>query len=344
MSVLLQNAATALEQATKLQFDYSQIDEAHREKLMADAVAYKQRAERIDQDLLKNGEIIVKWRGILEHGQFSAWVEKELDISPRQAQMLMNTWEVFRGKSEIISLLGDTNSQLLAAPSVPEAAREQVIAEAKKTGTKPTQAKVKAAITQHRQTPRALTVVECEKMIVQILEHVSNDAPAQLEALTQHTEMEDYTASIGDESVTMRRKEFDLAYKKIKRWLSEQVEKRSAAVLDSEQAVARSNARTSYVAPEQPETPLEHAFVQEPSTSADAPETTQGASVAQAEQPELTAHECRQRDIQIELDFWREALRRVDRIGELIGIYKHSAPIRREIEPAIKLLKENLLP
>ena len=138
------------EDTPPLLYDYALVAEEHRQAVMRSAQSIKRKAERAKHDLLEIGRELQEVKGRLEHGQFSEWIDQEFGMSLRTAQLMMNVWAVYGGKSETVSLLSDSALYLLAAPSVPEAARVEVEAAAKSSGRSPSKAAVLATISRHR--------------------------------------------------------------------------------------------------------------------------------------------------------------------------------------------------
>jgi hypothetical protein len=64
----------------------------------------------------------------LEHGQFLRWVIEECELAPRHAQLMMRATQWAEGRDEIVSHLEPTTLYLLAAPSTPKTARQEVLA------------------------------------------------------------------------------------------------------------------------------------------------------------------------------------------------------------------------
>ena len=96
------------------------------------------------------GQKLTEVKALLQHGQFETWCSVEFDMSQRTAQRMMSAAEVFGGKSDTVSLLSDSVMYMLSGPSVPEAARVEVIEQAKATGESPTKAEVQAVIDKHK--------------------------------------------------------------------------------------------------------------------------------------------------------------------------------------------------
>jgi hypothetical protein len=91
----------------------------------------------------------------LEHGQFGRWLHAEFGWTERLAQNFMTVAERFGAKSEIISDLQiqPTAAYLLAAPSVPDEARQHAIERAQ-AGERITTKVAKEIVTKSRKRLR----------------------------------------------------------------------------------------------------------------------------------------------------------------------------------------------
>ena len=76
---------------------------------------------------IKQGRILIRWKGKLKHGLFLEWVEKEWPINIRTAEHWMKAAKFVEGKNEIISFLPITMLSKLAAKSTPAELRKEVI-------------------------------------------------------------------------------------------------------------------------------------------------------------------------------------------------------------------------
>lgn len=130
----------------QLQWDYSQVSPLHRKAVEDAAVEIAVAGRQMQSSVLSIGAALVAAKGLLAHGQFEEWCRIEFGMSQRTAQNMMNVARTFDGKSEKISLLGDSVLYLLAAPSTPEPVREAMIEQAESAGRVPSVAKVRQAI------------------------------------------------------------------------------------------------------------------------------------------------------------------------------------------------------
>lgn len=112
-------------------FDYGTLDTETRVVVQQKTTEIKDRVRRSRQDILEIGERLIDIKERLGHGSFGRWLEVEFGWTDRTAQGFMSVADAF--KSDIISDLDITPTALrsLAAPSVPEPARQEAIESAR---------------------------------------------------------------------------------------------------------------------------------------------------------------------------------------------------------------------
>jgi hypothetical protein len=134
--------ASSMTELQVAEFDYGQLD-GETWKFVQDAtdVIHQIRG----QASVQVGEQLAAVKERLNHGQFGDWLSKEFQWSQRYAERLISVWRVF-GKSdnfvEISRQLDRSAGYLLAAPSTPQAARDEAIEQAKR-GERVTHAKAR---------------------------------------------------------------------------------------------------------------------------------------------------------------------------------------------------------
>lgn len=138
---------------SRLRWDYAQVAPVDRKAVEDAAVDILANGQRAMESASAAGQRLIEAKRILSHGQFGDWIETEFGMTQRMAQMWMNIARTFDGKSEIISLFSETAVALLAAPSTPEPARQQAIAEAQATGKSPSVQRTKDIIAEHKPAP-----------------------------------------------------------------------------------------------------------------------------------------------------------------------------------------------
>jgi hypothetical protein len=107
----------------------ARIDERYSlpEELETVAQRVRKRLKNMSADVVEIGRELHLVKQRLEHGCFLGWVEKACGLSARTAQLMMRAAEWAEGRHEIIAHLEPTAIYLLAAPSTPEAVRQQVM-------------------------------------------------------------------------------------------------------------------------------------------------------------------------------------------------------------------------
>jgi hypothetical protein len=98
------------------------------------ATALRQSAERIrnwgrkqNEAVVEIGKTLKAAKETLPHGQFTPWITAEFGMSDRTALNYMHLAEWAEDKPEIISGLQPTAIYLLAAPSTPDPAKEEIV-------------------------------------------------------------------------------------------------------------------------------------------------------------------------------------------------------------------------
>jgi hypothetical protein len=106
-------------------FDYGSLDSETAASVRATAEIIR---ERMKHSIIETGRDLIQVKAKLEHGAFGPWLDAEFEMSVRTAQNYMRAAELADTKSETVSHLPATILFRLAAPSTPEAARDDVIA------------------------------------------------------------------------------------------------------------------------------------------------------------------------------------------------------------------------
>ena len=109
-------------------FDYSRIDEGVRDEVQAAARSIHQLERGVMTGLIAIGKRLLEVKHMIPHGQFEAWCVDEFGLHPRTAQNMMNVSREYGDgqKRNIISFFSPTVAYMLAAPSTPAEAREEV--------------------------------------------------------------------------------------------------------------------------------------------------------------------------------------------------------------------------
>jgi hypothetical protein len=119
------------------------------------------RAERIrdalHRGLVEVGRELIEAKATLNHGQFGDWLEREVGMTPRTAQLIMRASALI-SKNENFSLLGRSALFLLTPSDVPAATRDAV-ARLVEQGAPPSYTEVRAMISAARRSkPNAVSL------------------------------------------------------------------------------------------------------------------------------------------------------------------------------------------
>jgi hypothetical protein len=129
-------------------FPYSELPEESRTKVRRLAQEIKELANRSAQGIVEIGRHLLNAKKHLAHGLFGRWLQAEFRWTDRQAQRVMNVAECF-GKNDKLSVFGPSALYLLAAPSTPEAARQEA-QDAAAEGEQVTHARAREIVSRHR--------------------------------------------------------------------------------------------------------------------------------------------------------------------------------------------------
>jgi hypothetical protein len=110
-------------------FNYDLLEAKTAEKVRSTADRIREKVKRTIEDLIEVGNDLLTAKEALPHGQFGFWLKAEFGWGERMAQNFMSVAERFGPKTEIIAdlTIQPTAAYLLAAPSVPDEAREKAI-------------------------------------------------------------------------------------------------------------------------------------------------------------------------------------------------------------------------
>src|SRR5262249_3757941 len=114
----------------KPRYHYQGLDEDTRRSLLTYATRIRSHMITAVDSVLEIGHWLRKAKERLEHGQWLPWLEAEFAMSERMAQHLMNVHEQFRHRKIKMGNMAPKALYVLAAPSVPEAARAEASARA----------------------------------------------------------------------------------------------------------------------------------------------------------------------------------------------------------------------
>jgi phage N-6-adenine-methyltransferase len=136
---------TIIEQGTF--FDYTALDAEARIVVQQRTGEIKTLMRRAAQDIIDIGQKLIEVKAMLGHGRFGPWLEAEFDWSEPTAQRFMRVCGAFQKRQ--IDGFAPSALYLLAAPSTPEAAREEALNRAE-AGERITHQKAKDLIEEAR--------------------------------------------------------------------------------------------------------------------------------------------------------------------------------------------------
>jgi hypothetical protein len=110
-------------------FEYAVLPPEVAEDLRCVARNIRRRVKRAVADIVEIGLDLLAVKDRLPHGQFTPWLQTEFGWSERQARNFMNVADWLRPKTAILADLPiqPTAAYLLAAPSVPDEARQEAV-------------------------------------------------------------------------------------------------------------------------------------------------------------------------------------------------------------------------
>jgi hypothetical protein len=159
-------------------FDYSLLRAETALRVRASADRIREKVRRSLEDIIHIGMDLAKAKALLGHGMFGKWLRAEFGWSERTAVNFLSVAEQFGPKTEIIADLAiqPTAAYLLAAPSVPEKAREIAIrrAEAGERITTIVARQIVASTRQVQFEPRLQTLDQLLPRIFRILQRYSD--------------------------------------------------------------------------------------------------------------------------------------------------------------------------
>jgi hypothetical protein len=106
-------------------FDYGSLDAETAASIRATAGNIR---ERMKRNVVETGRDFIRVKAQLGHGAFGRWLKAEFEMTVRTAQNYMRAADLANRKSETVSHLSAKALYKLAAPSTPDAARDDVIA------------------------------------------------------------------------------------------------------------------------------------------------------------------------------------------------------------------------
>ncbi len=134
-------------------FDYTELDTETRIVVQQRASEIKALMKRTASDIVEIGQKLIEVKGRLDHGQFIGWFTSELGLERTMAARFIQVAERF-GSSDMLQIATFAPSALylLAAPSTPDAARDEAITRAE-AGEDITHSLARDIVNDHKGTP-----------------------------------------------------------------------------------------------------------------------------------------------------------------------------------------------
>jgi hypothetical protein len=155
-----------------LGFDYSTLEPQVTNQIQETAARIRERVKKTVEDIIEVGNDLLVVKEALPHGQFGPWLKAEFGWGERMAQNFMSVAEQFGAKTEIIAdlTIQPTAAYLLAAPSVPDEARQKALERAEAGEQITTSiAKEIVAETRKKKRPRRQKAVPPEKLAIRLV-------------------------------------------------------------------------------------------------------------------------------------------------------------------------------
>lgn len=111
-------------------FDYTGIAASKACELKEYGIRLRSMVSKSTGDMIKIGVNLLAVKAQLEHGLFSQWVEREIGICLRTAQVYMSLARLAEGKSETVARFPPSTARMLASKSAPQQVIEQVMVRA----------------------------------------------------------------------------------------------------------------------------------------------------------------------------------------------------------------------
>jgi len=111
-------------------FNYDLLEMKLADKVRSAADRIRERVKKTVEDIIEVGNDLLAVKEALPHGQFLPWLKAEFGWSERSAQNFMGVAEQFKSAKIADLPIQPSAAYLLAAPSVPDEAREKAVEKA----------------------------------------------------------------------------------------------------------------------------------------------------------------------------------------------------------------------
>ena len=171
-------------------FNYDVLEAKVAEKVRSSADRIRERVKKTVEDIIEVGNDLLAVKEALEHGQFGPWLKAEFGWSERTAQNFMSVAERFKSAKFAELPIQPSAAYLLAAPAVPDEAR-QVAIEKAEAGEEITFTTAKEIVAEaKKKRPRRQKAVPTDKLglrLVKVLERYKvRWNPDELSELARH--------------------------------------------------------------------------------------------------------------------------------------------------------------
>ncbi|HEY7155629.1 MAG TPA: DUF3102 domain-containing protein [Gemmataceae bacterium] len=172
-------------------FNYDLLETKLADKVRSAADRIRERVKKTVEDIIEVGNDLLAVKEALPHGQFLPWLKAEFGWSERSAQNFMSVAEQFKSAKIADLPIQPSAAYLLAAPSVPDEAREKAVEKAE-AGEEITFAAAREIVAEARKKkrPRRQKTMPAEKLagrLVTVLERYRDRwDPKELAELARH--------------------------------------------------------------------------------------------------------------------------------------------------------------
>lgn len=155
-------------------FNYGLLETKLADKVRSAADRIRERVKKTFEDIIEVSNDLLAVKEALPHGQFLPWLKAEFGWSERSAQNFMSVAEQFKSAKIADLPIQPSAAYLLAAPSVPDEAREKAVEKAE-AGEEITFAAAREIVAEARKKkrPRRQKTMPAEKLagrLVTVLE------------------------------------------------------------------------------------------------------------------------------------------------------------------------------
>ncbi len=147
-----------------IRFNYDLLETKVADKVRNAADRIRERIKKTVEDIIEVGNDLLAVKEALPHGQFLPWLRAEFGWSERSAQNFMSVAEKFKSAKIADLPIQPSAAYLLAAPSVPDEAREKAVEKAE-AGEEITFAAAREIVAEARKKrPRRQKTIPADKL------------------------------------------------------------------------------------------------------------------------------------------------------------------------------------